>query len=261
MCVWQYIFTQRSVNFIKTPYWPEATFSIFIGPSGGCAERQCRRSWSNQESSQWQETVGAAVWKKTSIGQSTDGGSDSNHDDGQTTSMTAHFPTLGWSFIVATGLPPPFSWQLWLLQVFLFYKVVSYSSRSWIRASSLYCSLGGDGEHSKAKMAFRRLRSKTCLSHAGYLFLNRSILMTDSSIRGGRDDGVDGAVGLTWKTGTHPSRSANFWSRSLTTLRLLEMDRSVLVATSGGRVKAATGSSQAQLGDCPNLGPLGWKKA
>ena len=182
-------------------------------------------------------------------------------DEGQTGSLAARRPALGESFLIATALRSPLCLEVVAPPSPLFYKVVSYSSRSWMRASSLYCSLGGDGEHSKAKMAFRRLRSKTCLSHAGYLFLNRSILMTDSSIRGGREDGVDGAVGLTWKTGTHPSRSVNFWSRSPATLRLLEMDRKVLVATSGGRVKATEGSSQAQLGDCPNRGPLGWKKA
>lgn len=194
------------------------------------------------------------AWIDTSSRQSADG--RSNH----TTTKNIQLAALLLDKV--SLLPQPCCYPfMWTLRLLVFYKVVSYSSLSWIRASSLYCSLGGDGEHSKAKMAFLRLRSNTCLSHAGYLFLNRSILMTDSSIRGGRDDGVGGAVGLTWNTGTHPSRSANFWSRSLATLRLLEMDRSVLVATSGGREKAVAGSSQAQLGDCPNLGPLGWKKA
>lgn len=196
-------------------------------------------------------------WKETGSWQSADGGN--NHDDRRLRALWLVALLSDEISLLPQPCCHPFLWRSRPLQVLLFYKVVSYSSRSWMRASSLYCSLGGDGEHSKAKMAFRRLRSKTCLSHAGYLFLNRSILMTDSSIRGGREEGVDGAVGLTWNTGTQPSRSANFWS--LTTPRLLEMERSVLEATSGGRVKAATGSSQAQLGDCPNLGPLGWKKA
>lgn len=148
-----------------------------------------------------------------------------------------------------------------LSRLLVFYNVVSYSKRSWMRASSLYCSRGGAGEHSKVKMAFRRLLSNTCLSQAGYLFLNKSIFITDSSIRGGRDDGVEGAVGLTWKTGTQPSLSVNFWSRSPAILLLFDMDLKVFEATSVGKGKAEIGSSQAQLGDCPNLGPLGWKKA
>lgn len=61
---------------------------------------------------------------------------------------------------------------IWWLQPFWVprgwnYNVVSYSSLSCTRASSLYCSRGGAREQSTARMALRILRSRTCRSQAG----------------------------------------------------------------------------------------------
>lgn len=47
------------------------------------------------------------------------------------------------------------------------YSVVSYSSLSCTRVSSLYCSRGGVREQSTARIALRILRSRTCRSQAG----------------------------------------------------------------------------------------------
>lgn len=145
------------------------------------------------------------------------------------------------------------------------YKVVSYSSRSWTSMSSLYCSRGGVDELAIAKMALRMPRSSTCLSQAGYRFLHTSILITISSTRGVREDGVDGAVGRTWKTGAHPSRSVYLASRSASLASVPPLlERRELVAPSVGMAKPVVtlaSSSWLRLAERPNRGPLGWKKA
>lgn len=151
-----------------------------------------------------------------------------------------------------------------ILMVGVNYNVVSYSSRSCTIASSLYIRRGGAAEQSIFKMALRILRSRTWRSQAGYWFLQRSSLMTVSSRRAARDEGVDATGCLTWNTGIQLSRSVYFpLSRSKVAVAP-RLERSEFVAPSEGSVEnGAVGSrsSPCPLAERPKRAPLGWKKA
>ena len=114
VCVIQYIFMQRSVNSIQTPYWLEAVFPITTVPLDGCAEDWAGGVGGNKES-HWaglfpSDRVGGSWGCSLKRGQQRALCCPRvRHvsDEGQTGSLTAHRPALEESFLIATALLSP----------------------------------------------------------------------------------------------------------------------------------------------------------